>query len=203
MNDKELYENARNELIMHEGFPTYGGLAGRDLDAMATGLREGTEDDYLSYRTSQVAWLFDSLKDIGVPVFGPPGGHAVYVDAGSLLDHIPQSEFPAQSLAVELYLEGGVRAVEIGSVMLSFISPETGELVTPPLELIRLAIPRRTYTESHLQHVVDSFKAVVERKESLRGLKITKQPRLLRHFTCDFDWVENNEGIELSSLLSS
>ena len=193
MNDKQLYENARNELIMHEGFPTYGGLAGRDLDAMATGLIEGTDDDYLSYRTSQVAWLFDSLKDIGVPVFGPPGGHAVYIDAGSFLDHIPQSEFPAQSLAVELYLEGGVRTVEIGSVMLSFISPDTGELVTPPLELIRLAIPRRTYTESHLQHVVDSFKAVVERKESLKGLKITKQPSLLRHFTCDFDWVEDTE----------
>ncbi|HJM13244.1 MAG TPA: tryptophanase [Candidatus Thalassarchaeaceae archaeon] len=196
MNDKQLFEDAKNELIMHEGFPTYGGLAGRDLDAMATGLMEGTEETYLSYRTSQVAWLYFSLKELGIPVFGPPGGHAVYVDAGQFLNHIPQPDLPAQSLAVELYLEGGVRALELGTVTLGFRIPNSDEWIHPPSELLRMAIPRRMYTQSHLQHVVDTFKVVSERKENLRGMRIVKQPLFLRHFTCEYDWVENGECLE-------
>ncbi|MBT3772434.1 MAG: tryptophanase, partial [Euryarchaeota archaeon] len=193
MNDDKLYENAKNELIMREGFPSYGGLAGRDIDAMATGLIEGIDEGYLSYRASQVKWLHDELKDRGVPVLSPPGGHAVYIDAGAILPHVPASEFPAQSLSIEMYLEGGVRSVEIGSVMMSFISPDTGELVTPPLELIRLAIPRRTYTESHLCHVVDTAVAIVERAELIGGMQIIEAPEFLRHFSARFDWLNRTQ----------
>jgi len=189
MNDDDLYESAKNELIMREGFPSYGGLAGRDLDAMATGLTEGVDEDYLSYRTGQVKWLHDSLEKRGVPVLSPPGGHAVYINAGAILPHVKSDEFPAQSLSVEMYLEGGVRSVEIGSVMMSFISPETGELVTPPLELIRLAIPRRMYTESHLRHVVDTAVTITERADSIGGMRITHAPKLLRHFSAEFEWI--------------
>ncbi|MDP6099020.1 MAG: hypothetical protein QF566_02460, partial [Candidatus Thalassarchaeaceae archaeon] len=127
---------------------------------------------------------------MGVPVISPPGGHAVYIDAGAILPHIDASEFPAQSLSVEMYLEGGVRSSEIGSVMLSFVSPESGELVTPNLELIRLAIPRRTYTESHLRHVVDTAVAIVKRAESIGGMEIIEAPELLRHFSARFDWID-------------
>lgn len=189
MNDDELHENARNELILREGFPSYGGLAGRDIDAMATGLLEGCDEDYLAYRTGQVEWLHNQLKERGVPVLSPPGGHAVYIDAGAMLSHIPATEFPAQTLSVEMYLEGGVRSVEIGSVMMSFISPDTGELVTPPLELIRLALPRRVYTESHLRHVIEVAERISHRVEDLVGMRITDAPELLRHFSARFDWV--------------
>jgi len=190
MNDDELYVNAKNELIMREGFPSYGGLAGRDIDAMATGLIEGIDEGYLSYRTGQVKWLHDELQDRGIPVLSPPGGHAVYIDAGAILPHLDASEFPAQSLSVEMYLEGGVRTSEIGSVMLSFISPESGELVTPNLELIRLAIPRRTYTESHLRHVVDTTVAIINRADSIGGMEIIEAPELLRHFSARFGRID-------------
>ena len=188
MNDEKLYQNAKNELILREGFPSYGGLAGRDIDAMATGLIEGVDEGYLAYRTGQVKWFHDELKNRGVPVLSPPGGHAVYIDAGAVLPHIPATDFPAQALTVEMYLEGGVRTVEIGSVMLSFISPENGKLVTPLLELIRLALPRRTYTESHLRHVIETAVSIVEKAQEINGMEIIEAPELLRHFSAKFCW---------------
>jgi tryptophanase len=187
MNDQDLYQNAGNELILREGFLTYGGLAGRDLDAIAVGLEEGLDEMYLSYRLNQTAYLAQRLSDIGIPILEPPGGHAVYVDAKSLFPQIPQAEFPAQALCIELYLEGGIRSVEIGSVMFAHIDPATGETIYPQLELVRLAIPRRVYTQSHLDYVVDVFSKITQRKEEVKGFKITYAPELLRHFTARFE----------------
>ncbi len=187
MNDDALFQQASNELIMREGFPTYGGLAGRDLDAIAIGLMEGLDEDYLAYRLSQTAYLTERIKEAGVPVIEPPGGHAVYVDAGALLPHIPHAEFPDQSLAAELYLEGGIRGVELGSVMFSYEDPDTGEIVYPELELVRLAIPRRVYTQSHLDYVADTFAKIARRADTLRGYKFTYAPKYLKHFTARFE----------------
>jgi tryptophanase len=189
MNDKKLYQRACNELILREGFPTYGGLAGRDLDAMAVGLREGLDEDYLAYRLGQAAYLGERLLDLGIPIVEPPGGHAIYVDAGRLFPHIPPGEFPGQALAAELYLEGGVRAVEIGSVMFAYPHPETGEMVFPGLELVRLAIPRRVYTQSHLDYVAEVLGRIRERSGSVRGFRFTYAPELLRHFTAKFERI--------------
>jgi tryptophanase len=186
MNDENLYQLACNELILREGFPTYGGLAGRDLDAMATGLWEGVDEDYLRYRLGQTAYLAERLLALGIPIVEPPGGHAVYVDARRLLPHIPQSAFPGQALAVELYRQGAIRAVEIGSVMFAHPSPETGIMVYPALELVRLAIPRRVYTQSHLDYVVETLVKIAERRESIHGYRFTYAPKLLRHFTARF-----------------
>lgn len=187
MNDHDLYQMAGNELILREGFLTYGGLAGRDLDAIAVGLDEGLDERYLDYRLTQTAYLAQKLIDIGIPVIEPPGGHAVYVDAKTLFPHIPQSEFPAQALSVELYLQGGVRTVEIGSVMFAHPDPGNGAIIYPQLELVRLAIPRRVYTQSHLDYVVDIFKEITSKREEIKGLKITYAPELLRHFTAQFE----------------
>lgn len=187
MNDEDLYQKACNELILREGFPTYGGLAGRDLDAIATGLREGLDEDYLAYRLGQTAYLSENLLERGIPVIEPPGGHAVYLDAGHLFPHIPQGEFPGQALAVELYLEGGIRAVEIGSVMFAHPDPQTGEMIYPNLELVRLAIPRRVYTQSHLDYVAETLSKIAARREKIRGFKFTYAPELLRHFTARFE----------------
>lgn len=189
MNDQELYQKAGNELILREGFLTYGGLAGRDLDAMAVGLWDGLDEKYLAYRLEQTAFLANKLSDAGIPVMQPPGGHAVYVDAKSFFPHIPQSEFPAQALSVELYLEGGIRSVEIGSVMFAYVDPATGQTVYPQLELVRLALPRRVYTQSHLEYVVEVFMQIASRIKDIKGLKITYAPELLRHFTARFDPV--------------
>jgi tryptophanase len=189
MNDEQLFQNVSNTLILREGFPTYGGLAGRDLEAMATGLMEGLQESYLAYRTGQTAYLAEIIKENGVPIIEPPGGHAVYLDAGSLLPHIPQSEYPGQALAAALYLEGGIRGVEIGSVMFAHPDPDTGEMVFPQLELVRLALPRRVYTQSHLDYVADVVKKIVEKRDAIRGYKITYQPKLMRHFTCRFEPV--------------
>jgi tryptophanase len=187
MNDQDLYQQACNELILREGFPTYGGLAGRDLDAITVGLWEGMNEAYLSYRLGQTSYTAKRLIEVGVPVIEPAGGHAVYLDAGRLLPHIPQHEFPGQSLAIELYREGAVRGIEIGSVMFAHTSPETGVMVYPRLELVRLAIPRRVYTQSHLDYVVRTLAKIAERREQLRGYKITYAPKLLRHFTAHFE----------------
>jgi tryptophanase len=187
MNDESLYQQACNELILREGFPTYGGLAGRDLDAMATGLGEGLDESYLAYRTGQTEFLAESLLENGIPVVEPPGGHAVYLDAGRLFPHIPQGEFPGQALAVELYRQGGIRSVEIGSVMFAHPDPTTGEMNYPKLELVRLALPRRVYTQSHLEYVVETLIMIKERKECIRGYKFAYAPRLLRHFTARFE----------------
>lgn len=187
MNDEDLYRRACNELILREGFPTYGGLAGRDLEAMAVGLWEGLDEDYLSYRLGQTAYLAARAQQAGVPIVEPPGGHAVYLDAGRFLPHIPPGEFPGQALAVELYLEGGVRGVEIGSVMFARRDAETGEMVYPALELVRLALPRRMYTQAHMDAVAEALARIAARREQVRGYRIVDAPELLRHFTARFE----------------
>lgn len=186
-NDDELIKRVRNELILREGFYTYGGLAGRDLDAMAVGLKEGLQESYLSYRLEQTNYLGVSLKEAGVPIIEPPGGHAIYIDAARLLPHIPHEEFPGQSLAVELYLEGGIRGSEIGSVMFAHKDPQTQEWIYPRLELVRLAIPRRVYTQSHFDFVVEAAAKISKRAKNLRGYRFTYAPELLRHFTARFE----------------
>ncbi len=172
-NDDHLAEQERQLLILTEGFPTYGGLAGRDLEAIAVGLREVVDEDYLRYRLASVRYLGEGLVEAGMPIVQPPGGHAIYVDAGAFLSHIPASEFPAQALACAFYVEGGVRGVEIGSLMFG----------RAPLELLRLAVPRRVYTKSHIDYVIEVAQRVASIAHSLRGLVIVEQPRQLRHFT--------------------
>jgi tryptophanase len=187
MNDEPLYRRACNELILREGFPTYGGLAGRDLDAMAVGLRDGLSEDYLAFRLGQTAYLAERLLEEGLPIVEPPGGHAVYLDARRLLPHIPQSEFPGQALSVELYLEGGIRAIEIGSVMFAHNDPLSGEMHYPDLELVRLALPRRVYTQAHLDYVVRTTAKIAARRDQVRGYRMTYAPEALRHFTARFE----------------
>jgi tryptophanase len=189
MNDEELYKLAGNELILREGFLTYGGLAGRDLEAIAVGLWEGLDEKYLNYRLSQTAYLAERLIERDIPIMNPPGGHAVYIDARDFLPHIPQDEFPAHALSVAIYLEGGIRTVEIGSVMFAHPDPATGKMVNPSLELVRLAIPRRVYTQSHLNYVAEVIARIADKKDSLHGFKITYSPQLLRHFTARFEPV--------------
>ncbi|GAB4459032.1 MAG: tryptophanase [Anaerolineales bacterium] len=187
VNDEKLFQDIKNELILREGFPTYGGLAGRDLDAMAVGLYEGLDEAYLSHRIAQTAYLASRLNEAGIPTIQPPGGHGVYVNAGAVLPHIPQHEFPAQALAVELYREGGIRGVEIGSVMFAHPDPETGQMVYPSLELLRLAIPRRVYTQSHFDYVAETLARIKSRAQELKGFRLTYTPELLRHFTARFE----------------
>lgn len=183
MNDDALAARCRDTLILTEGFPTYGGLAGRDLDALAVGLVEVTDPDYLRYRVRTAEYLAEKAWAAGVPTVRPPGGHAVYLDAGALLPHIPPAELPAQSLACELYLEGGVRGVEIGTLMFGRADPDGGPDTPAPHELVRLALPRRTYTQSHVDYVGEVIAAVAERAESLRGYRVVEQPAWLRHFS--------------------
>lgn len=187
MNSEDLYRSASNELILREGFPTYGGLAGRDLDAIAAGLWEGLDEDYLAYRLAQTAYLGNRLVELGIPIVQPPGGHAIYVDAARLFPHIPPAQFPGQALAVELYLEGGVRGVEIGSVMFAHPDPQTGDMIYPKLELVRLAIPRRVYTQSHMDYVAETLKRIADRREQVCGYRFVYAPELLRHFTAKFE----------------
>lgn len=189
MNDEALFQRARNELILREGFPTYGGLAGRDLDAMAVGLREGLDEEYLAYRLGQTAYLAERLLEAGVPIIQPAGGHAVYLNAGELFPHIPQSQFPGQALSVELYREGGVRGSEIGSVMFAYPDPTSGEIVYPQLEMVRLALPRRVYTQSHLDYVVDVMVRILKRRDEVRGFSFTYAPKFLKHFTARFEQI--------------
>jgi tryptophanase len=182
-NEERLAEQEREMLILTEGFPTYGGLAGRDLDAIAVGLREVVSEDYLRYRLASTRYLGEGLLDVGMPIIRPPGGHAVYVDAGKLLSHIPAREMPGQALACAFYEEGGIRGVEIGHLMFGTLDPETGEETSPPLELLRLAIPRRVYTQSHIDYVLEIAESVVQRAPELRGFRIVEQSKHLRHFT--------------------
>ena len=188
MNDGELAARCRNLLILTEGFPTYGGLAGYDLEAVATGLEEVLDEGYLSYRLRSTAYLAEKAEAAGVPVVQPPGGHAVYLDAAALLPQIPASQYPAQALAVELYRAGGVRGVEIGSVMFGKPGP-SGVEIPAPLELVRLAIPRRTYTQSHVDYVGEVIAEVAARRDVLRGYRIVEQAPWLRHFTARFEPV--------------
>ncbi len=185
LNDDDIAERCRDMLILTEGFPTYGGLAGRDLEAIAQGLSEVVEEDYLRYRIRSTAYLGDALSSAGVPVIEPIGGHAVYIDARAMLPHIPPLEYPGQALAAELYAEGGIRGCEIGTVMFG-LRPDGTELAGP-MDLVRLAIPRRTYTQSHIDYVIEVVRSVAQRASRLRGLRITQAPRRLRHFTARFE----------------
>jgi tryptophanase len=185
LNDDDLAERCRNLLILTEGFPTYGGLAGRDLEAIAQGLHEAIDEDYLRYRITSTAYLGDALDRAGVPVVLPIGGHAVYLDARALLPHIPPLQYPGQALAVALYREGGIRGCEIGTVMFG-MHPDGSEQ-PGPMDLVRLAVPRRTYTQSHIDYVIEVCLWVAERAAELRGLRIVEQPAQLRHFTARFE----------------
>jgi tryptophanase len=185
MNDDTWAEQARNLEILTEGFPTYGGMAGRDLDAIAQGLREVIDEDYLRYRIRSTAYLGEALVEAGVPCVQPIGGHAVYLDAAALLPHIPPLEYPGQALAVALYREGGIRGCEIGSVM--FGQHPDGSETPAPMELVRLAIPRRVYTQSHIDYVIEVVRFVAERAADLPGYRIAEQPAQLRHFTARFE----------------
>jgi tryptophanase len=185
MDDDDLAERCRNLLILTEGFPTYGGLAGRDLEAIAQGLTEAVEHDYLRYRIRSTAYLGDALHRAGIPVVRPIGGHAVYLDARALLPHIPPLEYPGQALAVALYEMGGIRGCEIGTVM--FGRRPDGSERPAAMDLVRLAIPRRTYTQSHIDYAIEVVTAVAEQADRLRGMRIVSQPSALRHFTATFE----------------
>lgn len=187
VNDDALAQKARNILIVTEGFPTYGGLAGRDLEAFARGLEEVLDEDYLKYRIRSVAYVVDKLDAMGVPVFKPAGGHAVYLDAAAFLPHVPPHQFPGQALACALYREGGVRSCEIGSVMFGKTDPASGEFLPAPMELVRLAIPRRVYTQSHMDYVVECIGELFARRDKIKGMRIVQEPPLLRHFTAVFE----------------
>jgi tryptophanase len=184
-NDAELAERCRNLLILTEGFPTYGGLAGRDLEAIAQGLRESVDHDYLRYRIRSSAYLGEGLLRAGIPIVRPVGGHAVYLDARAFLSHIPPLEYPGQALAVALYEAGGVRGCEIGTVM--FGRHPDGTETPAAMDLVRLAIPRRTYTQSHVDYVIEVSAAVAAQAHELRGFRIVEQPAQLRHFTARFE----------------
>jgi tyrosine phenol-lyase len=186
MNNPELAMNCRNLLIVTEGFPTYGGLAGRDLEAVAQGLDEVLDEHYLQYRIRSVEYLGEKLVAAGVPIIEPPGGHAIYIDAKRFLPRIPPEQFPGQSLVCALYIEGGIRAVEIGSLMFGRYDKQ-GKLIPPPMELVRLAIPRRVYTQSHIDYVLEVILEVFNKRESLKGYKITYEAPMLRHFTARFE----------------
>ena len=188
MNDSALAMKCRNLLIITEGFPTYGGLAGRDLEAIAQGLDEVLDEHYLQYRIRSTAYLGEHLTKIGVPIVQPPGGHAIYIDAKNFCPHIPVEQFPGQSIVAGLFVEGGIRAVEIGSVMFGRYDDQ-GKHVAPPMELVRLAIPRRVYTKSHIDFVLEVIEHLYNIRTSLRGMRITYETQLLRHFTAKFEYV--------------
>jgi tryptophanase len=184
-NDDGLAEQCRNLLILTEGFPTYGGLSGRDLEAVAQGLHEVVDEDYLRYRVRSTAYLGEALDVAGIPIVKPPGGHAIYIDARALLPHVPALQYPGQALALALYVEGGIRGCEIGTVMFGRRPDGTEE--PAPMDLVRLAIPRRTYTQSHVDYVVEVATSVAARADELRGLRIVSEPAALRHFTARFE----------------
>jgi tryptophanase len=185
-NDAQVAQQERNLLILTEGFPTYGGLAGRDLEAIAVGLYEALAEDYLLYRITSTTYLGRNISAQGVPIVQPPGGHAIYIDAAAFFPQIPPRELPGQALVVELYREAGIRAVEIGTVMFGRRDPATGVESTAPMELVRLAIPRRVYTQSHVDYVVEAILGAFARREAVRGYRFTEQAPTLRHFTARF-----------------
>ncbi len=185
LNDDALAQRCRNTLILTEGFPTYGGLAGYDLEAIAIGLKEALEDDYLRYRIRSVEYLGQKLTHEGVPIVRPPGGHAIYIDARAMLPHIPQNEYPAWTLSLALYIAGGIRSVEIGSVM--FGRQPDGSEVPAAMELVRLAFPRRVYTQSHVDYLAEVLTYVNLIKSEITGLRMVKAPDVLRHFTAQFE----------------
>ncbi len=186
LNDDELAMKCRNLLIVTEGFPTYGGLAGRDLEAVAQGLEEVVDEHYLEYRIKSVEYLGNKIVEGGVPIIEPPGGHAIYIDAKRLLPDVPPEQYPGQSIVCELYLEGGIRAVEIGSVMFGKYD-DNGKLIPSIMELVRMAIPRRVYTQSHIDYLIEIILEVYNTREKLKGYKITYEAPMLRHFTARFE----------------
>lgn len=185
LRDETLANACKNLLIITEGFATYGGLSGRDMEAIAIGLKEVFEPAYLHYRIRSTAFLGEKLREMGVPLMWPIGGHAVYIDAKELYAHIPVNEYPGQALVCELYLQGGIRTVEIGSVMFGKYD-ENGKLIPAPMELVRLAIPRRVYTQSHIEYVIEVFEKILADKNNVKGLRIVEEPQFLRHFTSKF-----------------
>jgi tryptophanase len=189
MRDDKLAQRANNLLILTEGFVTYGGLAGRDLEAMAQGFCEVLDEDYLHYRVRGVEYLGEGLLRAGVRIVEPPGGHAIYIDAADFCEHLTADEFPGQALLCALYRHGGIRAVEIGSVMFGKVDSTTGKTIHPAMQLVRLAIPRRVYTQSHIDYVIEAVGEVYANRESIRGLRITDAPEVLRHFTAKFEEV--------------
>ena len=186
LNDEELAMKCRNMLIVTEGFPTYGGLAGRDLEAVAQGLEEVVDEHYLQYRIKSVEYLGNRIVDAGVPIIEPPGGHAIYIDAKRFLPDVPPDKYPGQSIVCELYLEGGVRSVEIGSVMFGKYD-ENKKLIPAMMELVRLAIPRRVYTQSHIDYLIEVIIEVFNNRKKLKGYEITYETPMLRHFTARFE----------------
>ncbi len=189
MNEDDLALQCRNVLVVTEGFPTYGGLAGRDLEAIAQGLDEVLEEDYLHYRIRTVEYMGERLDDMGVPYLKPAGGHAIYLDAKAFAPQIPVDQFPGQAIAVELYRAGGIRSCEIGGIMFGKNDPKTGEYIPPNMELVRLAFPRRVYTQSHFDYVLEVIEEVYKNRNSLKGYQFTYQAPLLRHFTAQFEIV--------------
>ncbi len=187
-NDDDLARAQRDLLILTEGYSTYGGLAGRDLDAVAVGLREVLDHDYLAYRLRVSEYVVDKLCAQSIPVMRPAGGHAIYLDARRFLPHIDPLQYPGWVLAVELYLEAGIRSVEIGTVMFG-VDPESGQEKPAKMDLVRLALPRRVYTQSHMDYLVEAIELVYQRREAIRGMKIVEAPPFLRHFTARFDWA--------------
>jgi tyrosine phenol-lyase len=186
-NDDELALRMRNLLILTEGFPTYGGMAGRDLEAIAQGLIEVLDEDYLDYRLACANYLGQHLTDKGIPVMRPYGGHAVYLDARRFLPHIPPLQYPGQALSIAIFLEGGIRTVEIGGVMFNRKDPQTGQDIAGARDLVRMAIPRRVYTQSHIDYIIEVMEDVWHRRDTIRGLRITWEPPVLRHFTAEFE----------------
>ncbi|MFA6457179.1 MAG: tryptophanase [Bacteroidota bacterium] len=186
LNNDALAQQARNLLIVTEGFPTYGGLSGRDLEAIAQGLDEVLDEHYLTYRLRSVEYLGNKLTEIGIPILQPPGGHAIYIDAKQFLPNIPPYQFPGQAVVCELYKIGGIRSVEIGSVMFGK-NDEHGNIISPPMELVRLAIPRRVYTQSHIDYVIECAVELFAHRTTLSGYKITYEAPQLRHFTAHFE----------------
>lgn len=188
-NDDEWAEDFRNALILKEGFPTYGGLAGRDLEVIAVGLMEALDYDYQVYRHATVSYLGNILQELGMPFVKPVGGHAVFLDAKAFLPRIPPLQYPGIGLVNAIYVEGGIRSVELGSVMFGRID-EQGNEVPAPLELVRLAFPRRVYTQSHFDYIIEVLEDVWKARDAIPGYRITSQPKFLRHFSCRFETIE-------------
>jgi len=201
-NDDLLAQQEKDLLILTEGFPTYGGLAGRDLEAIAVGLQEVLHEDYLQYRMASIEYLGKHLREAGVPIVEPPGGHAIYIDARAMLSHIPSSQYPGQALAVELYREAGIRTCEIGSVMLAHRNDDGAEEKPAAMELVRLAIPHRVYTQSHIDYVIEAILQVHERRESIAGYRIVHQPPFLRHFSARFEPYAEAYGVRRKTALA-
>ena len=186
MNDDDLYQKASELVVLYEGMPSYGGLAGRDMEAMAVGITESVDFHYIQHRVAQCYYLAQKLEEAGVPIVKPVGGHAVFLDAKAFFPHIPQEEFPAQTLAAQLYIESGVRSMERGIVSAGR-DKVTGENHKPKLELVRLTIPRRVYTYAHLDHVADGVISLFKHRDNIKGMKMVYEPKLLRFFTSRFE----------------